>query len=201
MEKLHNADKAKVKQLCAVCRIVMITKVFTKKNLKILRKNYLDATKNDNMAVEATEERNQNMNGRNDGDRDAMEEQNTNDVEQNTKHSNEEEMVAERNEIGHVLRATKEASEDYSGTESAHETSTVASKVLSAWKNEDVNFKVVDENDEKLELEENWARGVRTIGHHKRSGTKVESLAKVKTSEQSRRLKQKVRNKCDKEGV
>ena len=60
-----------------------------KKNLKKLRKIDSDTTKNNNMVVETTEEINQHMNGRNDGDRDTIEEQNVNDVEQNPKCSNE----------------------------------------------------------------------------------------------------------------
>ena len=68
-------------------------------------------------------------------------------------------------------------------------------------KNEDVNFKVVDKHDENVELEENWARDVRTTGHHKRNNVKVELFVKIKTSEQPCRLKQKVRNTCKEEGV
>ena len=64
-----------------------------------MRKIDLDATKNDNMSVETTEERHQNMNGRKDGDRDTIEEQNINDVVQNN-YSNEKEMGAENGNVG-----------------------------------------------------------------------------------------------------
>ena len=197
MEKLHDADEAKVKQLCAACRIVIITKAFTKKNLKI----DLDITKNKNMAVETTEERNQNMNGRNDGDREIIEEQKINDAEQNTNYSNEEEMGVENNKIGHAPCVTKEVNNNWRDTKSVYETLIVVSKMLNAWENEDVNFKVVNKHDRNVELEENWARGVRTTVHHKRNYVKVESFLKIKTSEQLHRLKQKVGNMCKEKGV
>ena len=52
-----------------------------KNESKKWRKIDLDTTKKDDMAVETTEERNQNLNGRNDGDRDTIEEQKLNDIE------------------------------------------------------------------------------------------------------------------------
>ena len=66
------------------------------------------------------------------------------------------------------------------------------------WKKEDDNFNAVDKN---MEIEENWVCGVRTTGQHKKNNVKVELFVKIKTSEQLNRLKPKVRNTCEEEGV
>ena len=44
-----------------------------------------------------------------------------------------------------------------------------------------------------MEIEENWAYGVRTTGQHKKNNVKVKLFVEIKTAEHLHRLKQKVR--------
>ena len=99
------------------------------------------------------------------------------------------------------MHVTKNVNKDWSDAESVYETLLVVNKILNVCKKEDDNFNAVDKHDKRMEIEENWAHGVRTTGKHKKNNTKVELLVKIKTSEQLCRLKQKVRNTCEEEGV
>ena len=50
-------------------------------------------------------------------------------------------------------------------------------------------------------LHEKWTYGVRPAGNHKKDDKKVEVLVKIKTTVQSCRLKQQVRNTREDENV
>ena len=105
------------------------------------------------MAVKTTEQRNQNTNGRNYGEREITEEQKINDVKQNINYGNEEEMGDENGKIGCTLCLTKKVNRYWSDTDSVYEALKVVSRMLKAWKNTDVNFKIVDKHHSNMELE------------------------------------------------
>ena len=48
--------------------------------------------------------------------------------------------------------------------------------MLNAWIKKDDNFNAVDKHDERIGIEENWACGVRTTGHHEKNALKLSCL-------------------------
>ena len=65
----------------------------------------------------------------------------------------------------------------------------------------DETINVVDKHDEKMRTHDNWAHGVRATGKHEKNNKKIELFVRIRTSVQSCRLKQKVRNACEDERV
>ena len=81
------------------------------------------------------------------------------------------------------------------------ETLKLVKKIFKEWMKEDITLDDVDKNDQKMGIEDNWARGVRTTGRHDRDNKKVELFIKIKTVLSLHRLKEKVREKRREERV